>query len=66
MEAVRIQPNGKVKNGHRNVTPPSIAVAQGSFMSSGSPKGEAERRNYRYSVYDAGGALKDDPDVDVE
>lgn len=48
-------------------TPAAIIVSQGSFASSGPPTESAVvGKRYRYSVYDAGGRLKDDPDVEVE
>jgi hypothetical protein len=44
----------------------SFDVPQGSFKSSGSPTAGIVGKRYRYSVYDARGNQKDDPDVDIE
>ena len=45
----------------------SFTVPQGSFERTGPPTSSAVvHQKYRYSVYDAAGKRKDDPDVDID
>ncbi|MSO45755.1 MAG: hypothetical protein EXQ59_03170 [Acidobacteria bacterium] len=44
----------------------SYTVLAGSYKKSGAPDSNAAEGRYRYSVYDANGNLKDDPDIEID